>query len=369
MNKQCKEYRRVMLASLSLSLLILILLSLYLKIRHDYQPVGRIIFRLPTRTQLPGRHDLIIADGNLNQPQILTQITGPPSFSTDGKFIAAGCQLPDKICIYDVAAFDDFTKFPGDPLPGHALVSEIVLPEACTAFPQDENHEYDELRSISWSPDMDRLVIVCNGSPSTNALVCILNLIEKSSQCWDHLMGEVSSAQWSPVDESIVFDTIDSASNREIYIVGSSGLNAEYLTKGWSPEWSPDGKEIAFFKFDVDASFNEMGTLLTEGKEEGSHIYPGIAKIKVDGSEEEWVFRAPPYIKGYDFYSTIWPEKCRGINQCRLAWSPEGRFIAFSAEYPFGYSWHIYRVDVKTGEINILSSNISWDYSYPDWGP
>lgn len=53
-----------------------------------------------------------------------------------------------------------------------------------------------------------------------------------------------------------------------------------------------------------------------------------------------------------------------------MTWSPEGRYIVFEGRYKLPYSRAIYRIDLQTGDIVILSA-IDYRYRYysePDWG-
>jgi len=77
-----------------------------------------------------------------------------------------------------------------------------------------------------------------------------------------------------------------------IYTVNGDGSNLTPITTGLDPAWSPDGKQIAFARWDS--------------------AYPGLYVVNADGSDERLVYGAP---------------RLRSPR-----WSPDGRFIAFTQE-------------------------------------
>ncbi|MBI5301988.1 MAG: PD40 domain-containing protein [Chloroflexi bacterium] len=77
-----------------------------------------------------------------------------------------------------------------------------------------------------------------------------------------------------------------------IYTVNGDGTNLTIVTRGMEPAWSPDGKQIAFARWDAP--------------------YPGIYIANADGSNERLVY---------------------GVLRARSPrWSPDGKFIAFTQD-------------------------------------
>lgn len=98
-----------------------------------------------------------------------------------------------------------------------------------------------------------------------------------------------------------------------IWVVDADGTNARQVTqrtpgRSWDfgPQWSPDGTSLAFFRLDHRTDTEAVFT------------------VKVDGASE---FRVTP----------------RALNAANPNWSPDGRWILFSAESKNGAS-NIYRV-------------------------
>ncbi len=77
-----------------------------------------------------------------------------------------------------------------------------------------------------------------------------------------------------------------------IYTVNGDGSNLRVITRGMEPAWSPDGKRIAFARWDQP--------------------YPGIYIVNADGSNERMVF------------GTLRARSPR--------WSPDGKFIVFTQD-------------------------------------
>ena len=79
-----------------------------------------------------------------------------------------------------------------------------------------------------------------------------------------------------------------------IYTVNGDGSNLTVVTTGLDPAWSPDGKQIAFARWDT--------------------VYPGLYVANADGSSGQLIYGAPH------------------IRSPR--WSPDGKFIAFTQDKP-----------------------------------
>ena len=79
-----------------------------------------------------------------------------------------------------------------------------------------------------------------------------------------------------------------------IYAVNGDGSTLTVISSGLDPAWSPDGKQIAFARWDT--------------------VYPGLYVANADGTGECLVYGAPR------------------IRAPR--WSPDGRFIAFTQDKP-----------------------------------
>jgi Tol biopolymer transport system component len=238
-------------------------------------------------------------------------------------------------------------------------LDELSIPIACSNVKRTYG-----VSSISWSRDSSKMIIVCENAEQSTA--CILTLYG-SYDCWGSSNGNelISRAEWSPKDDSILLDrgkgyqTIESDGivtgviESEIQIVDTKGKLIRKITNGWSPAWSPDGSEIAFFHWD---------------EERGN---PGIATIKNDGTDFHWVYRPS---KGGTWNKTdnIIPGfstngDCMGSS--KLSWSSDSKYLVTEVLHGGWCSYILLRFEVKTGEIKAITTNLSLAYQEPDIQP
>jgi len=151
-------------------------------------------------------------------------------------------------------------------------------------------------------------------------------------------------AEMSPIEHAMMFDGL--------YIMpfGNKPLKAKF--PGYNGVWSRDGTKIAFLR-------QGPGT-----------VGVGIAQWdSINTPHWRWLYEPQPPNEHY--YLDI------GGNDYRiLSWSLDGRYLAFVAKRAM-YDSQIFRLDVATGEIVILTTKFaekrgyhpSPDYYAPAWGP
>ncbi len=164
-----------------------------------------------------------------------------------------------------------------------------------------------------------------------------------------------SGPQWSPDGRQIAFNTDRDDGNSEIYVMESDGSDPRNLTNNdasdFHPSWSPDGRQIAFTSYrDGDSEIYVMGSdgsdprNLTNNHSDDDEPFPG------------WSSDVNPW------------------------WSPDGRQIAFrSRRTVFGYydrrhrPWNVWVMESDGSNPRSISYNITlWANSsgwpYP-WSP
>ncbi len=149
-----------------------------------------------------------------------------------------------------------------------------------------------------------------------------------------------SYPHWSPDGKEIAFHSTRGDENREIYVVSVEGGEPRRLTDNpaleWLPTWSPDGSLLAFWS-------------TREGQWEMYLMEP-------DGSNQRRLNRAPARM-----------EMPRGGGAVsRMAWSPDGRFIAFNSFRDGRYDIYVMNADGTEARQLTEGQGHNWD---PDWGP
>ena len=142
-------------------------------------------------------------------------------------------------------------------------------------------------------------------------------------------------------DAKIVFRS-EQNGIRGLYVMDDDGSNVQRLTAEWSnswPEWSPDGKQIAFHRY--------MGN-----DPRGLQIID-IYIINRDGTGEH---RLTDEV-AVDSHPT---------------WSPDGKDIAFSSNRPSKPGEavsDIWQINIATKELRRLTRMADWTISHPRWAP
>jgi Tol biopolymer transport system component len=292
------------------------------------------------------------SDGNNVRRLTSTCIDQPtsPVWSPDKKLIAFGCQLSDgskNLCIINTE---------GEEIWSPDCEGEYTVLIDPAKVPSEFSNWYD-IESLSWAADGQQLAFTCpyrlqydDYQYGTGAMVCIIAL-NGELDCWSvsanggagegvRVHGRTSVA-WSPTQDRLAlsFDLYDdNSTNDKIYIVDPNGQNSAFLVEGRNPDWSPDGKQVAFFQ-------------------------SGLYVIDQDGSDLRLVRGNPKHL---DEVSDGLP----GFTT-RPAWSPDGRFVVFAGTRSSsdGYGGNIYVVDFKTKEIERITELYDGHFNEPDWSP
>ena len=185
-----------------------------------------------------------------------------------------------------------------------------------------------------WSPDGGKLLFASDRGGRWNlwtvAPFSVENSLERITRDEDAVISHALPAGWSPDGNEIVFT--GSRGGYELWIASAAGGDRRQLDthglRGWDPDWSPDGRWIAF---------NAHG-------EEG---YAQLWAIPAAGGE---VRRLASLAQ----------------NSYNPAWSPDGRWIAFTArdQGPF----NLYAIPFAGGPLVQLTDSAAGHIG-PRWSP
>jgi Tol biopolymer transport system component len=198
---------------------------------------------------------------------------------------------------------------------------------------------------VSWSPDSSWIAFSRSGAHWAMSLWAVDTTggkLRRLTDCRPNVCADMSPA-WSPNGQSLVFSRI-AGSGSALYTMRGDGSHMTKITNSAfaaGPQWSPDGREIAFDGDDqiyiVDADGSDQ-KLLFDGMV-GSG--PGVPSWSPDGTKLAF-FNTPG--ESGNFTAEVWTmardgsvkqrlfrSACCVMNWAAPVWSPDGKKIAFAA--------------------------------------
>jgi len=178
-------------------------------------------------------------------------------------------------------------------------------------------------REPKWSPDGTRLAFVSGrgeGGWRFGAEVYVVNATGGPERKVDLRSAKgFSAVEWSPSGELLLLER-----NSQLYVAPSSGGRPRLLTAGTGGQWSPDGKRIAYWKYDRSDT-RVLYILEATG---------GTARSVGVGSDPRWSPDGKALLARRDgiFVVPLDGSAARRIAEehAYYAWAPDGRSIALS---------------------------------------
>ncbi len=348
--------------------LVLILMSalvvLYFWQRHDELDAparGRIIFHV--QADGPQGHFYVMDANGGHLWDLGKKFTGSAAWSRDGKWVAIGCENPDFICIletatfFDAPSFDGFTYPPKQHFYGIEPAKQFPLPDFCKTIKLE-----DRVIDFAWSPTGDRLALSCQGSssPETRQGQVCIQAMNGPQNCWDYRQWDYSiyHVAWSPHEDVLAITIEGPDQGPKVLLDDTTGKHPRILADGWSAEWSPDGKFFAYMRHS-DAWYDwRAGQLKTTDPD----IRSGLALMNLNGQFLRWLIAPMEHVSSGE--TQAFPEhllyfigfdRCWGRGGfCRLTWSPDARYIMFTADYGGdGNFQQLMRYDMWTQEVTL----------------
>lgn len=303
---------------------------------------GHILFMVNMRGTAEGgkgsRGELHIMDGNAcDHHLVMRGASGSPDWSADGKRIFVGCQDNQYICVLDApATLASCLNTPSENECTPVIVEQYSLPE---------ERIQKNIGTLSWSANGDKLLVPIEDG--TGGYTYLLHLGGEGK--WQ-LIGEdaLEACDLSPVNNELICGGISRVSLSDIYVVG--------YHVGRRPEWSPDGKKFVFYFQQLEDKDNpkESQTIMV---------------WTIDAENIPWKVIHEPA----PFDKNNWSRRSVVFNSSsyrRFSWSPDERYIVFVGNYRNERDSEIFRLDMQTGEIVVLTTKLGdGHYEAPAWGP
>lgn len=189
---------------------------------------------------------------------------------------------------------------------------------------------------IQWSPTTDQILNLALLEQAQLKFVYILDLMGKAKEL--PLKGSPGYIDWDPTGQQIAYDNMffPAFNQKEIRVISIDGANDHPLTElerfSHDPQWSPDGKMVAYQSYEVDTN-------------------PAINLLNLENNEN----------------IQISPD---GLSSWYPSWSPNGQQVAYLVETSNvnekGYSLFVFYL--STGEIRELVTDFVSPYR-PVWRP
>jgi Tol biopolymer transport system component len=216
--------------------------------------------------------------------------------------------------------------------------SDIYVADADGSNPKRLTNNEGRFQAVgSWSPDGAKMVLFC--LPSASYDVCTMDA-DGSNLTQLTTKGEYEEPNWSPDGKKIAFESASGG----IYTMNPDGSNRTLAIAPVSdqPDWSPDGTKIAYRRYPSGQSHSDIFIANADGSNP-VNLTGRLSGRTADGTESD---EAVP------------------------AWSPDGTQIAFASSlHEYDATTHeIFLIDADGRNLKQLTDGTGTNYD-PDWQP
>lgn len=186
--------------------------------------------------------------------------------------------------------------------------------------------------NLVWSPDGRHLAFDSTRSGNLEIYVMDADCVEQHTACFYHQLTNFAGADqapaWSPDSQRLVFESIR-YEQYDLFMMDINGENLHRLTTDvfpdWGADWSPDGQQIVF------------------------------ASGRKDGEWDLYLMDADCYMRPGGCEDSIRLLVDHPYDDTSPAWSPDGRYIAFTSWVEDNYELFI--VNANGSDLQRLTIN------------
>ncbi|PKB64822.1 MAG: hypothetical protein BZY80_01760 [SAR202 cluster bacterium Io17-Chloro-G2] len=237
-------------------------------------------------------------------------------------------------------------------------------------------HNGGDDRFPRWSPDGKRLAFISEqeGTPEVYLMGADGGPVTRiTSNGTPDLLGD-----WSPNGEWLVYYSEGAIEERGLWLRNPDGVNLVRMTTGQDrdPVWSPDGKHIAFVRWDGGNADLFVMRKLADGTWQDGVEITRLTQHEADDVSPNWSpdARKIAFVSYRDGSAEIYSMRVDGSKQRRLTkneaddlapdWSSDGSRIAFVSSL-YGQS-EIFVMNADGSQQRRLTNNTAEDHS-PNW--